>query len=381
MVYFRKLFFKICDIMLLKRFRIYFTVFFFLFIGIFFSQCSVNENKKIIIGANLPLTGEYALYGQNVKKGMDLAIANSPFKDKVRINYQDNKGSTREAVSVAHNLVRANAITVIDDAISSISLATIPIFERNNITLISTGSTNPALSGVSPYFFRVWNSDAEEGIFAANAAYDILNKKQVVIIYLNTDYGVGLKNAFSEEFSRIGGENIDKISYEENIRDFRIITNQLSRINQYDLIYLIGYPSQTGVITRTIREQRINKTILSTVATQDSRFLELAQDAAEGVKYVFNSTPSGDSYTNFLQKYERKYGEKPQILCDVGYDAMSIILTALKNGIKSGTEMSEYLRTMGEIDGASGVIKFDENGDVHKPMVLMTIRNKEFVKY
>lgn len=117
-----------------------------------------------------------------------------------------------------------------------------------------------------------------------------MSKRNTVILYLNSDYGLGLKNVFEKTFISLGGKIEVSIAFDENIRDYRAIINQFKN-RTYDLIYIIGYAPQTGPLVKNIREQRIDKPILSTVATQDQKFIELAGNASEGVIYVFNSTP------------------------------------------------------------------------------------------
>ena len=344
------------------------------------SGCSKNKDDVILIGANLPLTGELALYGQNDKKGIDLALTDSDLAVNVKIIYEDNKGKTTDAITAAQRLLNNNIIAVIDDAVSGITLATIPIYTKANVPLISTGATNPSLSGISPYFFRVWNSDAEEGAFAANAAFNNLNSENVIILYLNSDYGLGLKKVFEEQFKSLGGNITKDVSFDENVKDYRSIITEFKG-KTHDLIYIIGYAPQTGQIVRNIREQNIPSTILSTVATEDMKFIEIAGQASEGVLYTFNSTPSGNNYGNFVEAYTNMYEEAPQILTDVGYDAMKLVLNAINSGARTGSEVKDYLMENNPYEGASGTIKFDDNGDVHKPMILKVIKDGEFANY
>lgn len=343
-------------------------------------SCCHNNNNVVKIGANLPLTGELSLFGQNDKKGIDLALETSDIDLNVEIIFEDNKGSIKDAVNVANKLMNENLIAVIDDAISGISLATIPIYEKNKLPLISTGSTNPSLSGISPYFFRIWNSDTEEGDFAAKSAFNVLNKKIAVVLYLNSDYGLGLKNVFEKQYIALGGIVQASIAFDENTRDYRATITQFINLN-YDLIYVIGYAPQTGPLVKNIREQRINKTILSTVATEDEKFIDLAGDASEGVAYVFNNTPNGANYEQFVNLYRKKYNEEPQLLTDVGYDATKLLLMAIKDGARTGEDVKNFLKNMDSYEGASGMIKFDENGDIHKPMKLKIIKNNKFEDY
>ena len=77
---------------------------------------------------------------------------------------------------------------------------------------------------------------------------------------------------------------------------------------------------------------------------------------------------------------KKKYGENPGILCDVGYDAANLAILAYRKGAKNGDDIRNTFHALNDYRGASGEISFDENGDVHKAMLLKTIKNGKFVE-
>jgi len=358
-------------------------------VGVYRNMNQQDDKEVIKIGAILPLSGDFAEYGKNDKKGIDLAIEH--FKElnpeiPIEIIYEDNKGTAKDAVSAMKKMALIKPVAIIDDAISSITLSILPQCDQNNIVLMSTGATNPKLSGKSPYFFRVWNSDLEEGLYTAKSLINDLNIYNVSILYLNSDYGQGLNSAFSKSYSDSGGNIISSVPYDVENKDFK---NEINKIDlaKTDGIYLIGYANQTGIICKRLREMGYNGAIFSTVATEDKEFLKLAGSAAEGVIYPFAAQDTGGYYNLFRQKYIDKYHEQPTILTDVGFDATLIILNLIKSHVGkldeqiNGEELKKMLKNMPPFYGASGEIKFDENGDVHKKMVLKVIRNNQFVNF
>ena len=349
-------------------------------IAIYFIQ-KPKEPETIKIGAILPLTGDMAMYGKNDKMGIDLAVEeinkSGGINGKmVQVLYQDNQGEAKTAVSALQKLIQDGIFIVIDDAMSSITLSMVPVAKAKKIIIISTGATNPQLSGISPYFFRIWNSDAEEAIFMAR--YCLKEKiNQILILYVNNDYGKGLADAFSREFTKEGGRIVEKLDFDENSRDFKsIVTRIKSYSPQY--IYLIGYAAQTGIIVKQVRELGIMAKIIGTVAMEDSKFLQLAGKSAEGVIYPFPKEPTGEAYREFKELFKKKYNKEPEILSDVGYDAANLSIYAISKGARNADEVRKIFLQMTNYEGASGIIKFDENGDVHKPMVIKEIRNGKF---
>jgi branched-chain amino acid transport system substrate-binding protein len=368
------------------------------FLAITLSACSKPEEKKevkqdtkkeeigvIKIGAILPLTGNAALYGSNDREGIDLAVDLSNAEGginggKITVLYEDSKGEAKTGVSAINKLVNSKVQIIIDDAISTITLAMLPIATQKKIIILSTGATNPSLSGASPYFFRIWNSDSEEGVFAAKAAYDKLGFKRMAILYVNNDYGIGLKNVFREKYSSLGGQIVAGENFERGGKDFKNILLKIRQVAP-EAIYLVGYASETGVITKQLKELKITSRILGTVAMEDTEFLKLAGKGAEGVIYVYPKPPTGTAVQEFKATFKKKYGKDPGILCDVGYDAGNLIIYAYQHGAETADDIRKVFAELKNFQGASGEIKFDKNGDVHKPMILKMIKNGTFMDY
>lgn len=349
------------------------------------------ENTKkpienvIKIGAILPLSGDASLYGNNDREGIDLAIEMANAKggvngNKIEILYEDSKAEAKTGVSAINKLANSNIMALIDNAISSVTLAILPIANEKKILVLSTGATNPSLSGASPYFYRIWNSDAEEGVFAAKACTDKMSLKQMAILYINNDYGKGLKDVFAKEYAKLGGKIVAEETFEKGDRNFK---NVLSKISQAkpDGIYLVGYASETGVVAKQINELQIASKIVGTVAMEDPVFLKLAGEASEGVVYVFPESPDGTAVKEFKEQFKKKYGKEPGLLCDAGYDAANLLMEAYRKGVKSSDDIRTVLSGLKGYIGASGEITFDNKGDVHKPMVLKTVINGNFSSY
>jgi branched-chain amino acid transport system substrate-binding protein len=352
-----------------------------------FNGCkkATREPDVIKIGAILPLTGDAALYGNNDREGIDLAIEIINAKGgidgkEVAILYEDSKAEAKAGVSAINKLANSNISIIIDDAISTVTLAMLPIATEKKIIILSTGATNPSLSGASPYFFRIWNSDAEEGVFAANACYDKLSIKKMAIVYVNNDYGKGLKDVFGKDYIKLGGQIIAEESFEKGDKNFRGIVAKIKQANA-EAIYLIGYASETGIVVKQLREAKVTSKIIGTVAMEDPLFLKLAGEASENVIYVFPKAPEGSAVSEFKGQFKRKYSKDPGLLCDAGYDAANLVIYAYQKGAKKVDEIRKVFTEIKDYKGASGEITFDSRGDVHKPMILKTVKKGKFEEY
>ena len=292
------------------------------------AEPGVDLSKEFYeIGAVLPLTGDVAVYGNNTKKGIDLAVQKINGKGgvkgkKIKIIYEDSKADPKTGASAITKLITADKIqVVIDNSVSSVALAMEPIATKNNIVLLSTGSTSPKLSGISKYFFRIWNSDDLEGRVAANFSSDSLDILNISVLYINNDYGVGLSNVFEKQIIKRGGVVNEKIAFEQNSKN---IKTQIAKAINASVIYIVGYTNENALIINNLKEIGYKGVVLGTVTMQDEKIIELSKTAAEGVIYPYPEDPDPNQQvvSDFNSSYRGVYNEKPGITSDVGFDAV-----------------------------------------------------------
>jgi branched-chain amino acid transport system substrate-binding protein len=342
------------------------------------------NNGKIVIGAVLPFTGDNSLYGDNEKKGITLALQEVKKRWpnlKADVVFEDSKGEAKTGSLAIQKLKAQGVEFFIDDAMSAVTFAMLPALGPDAL-MISTGATNPKLSGSSPYFFRIWNSDAEEGAQAAQLSLKVRPAaKKVAVLYVNNDYGVGLKDVYLRDVAKIiPGVVVRDFSYEStqtNLRDLAAVVRGFIP----DLIYVIGYGPQTGLVVKELRAYKIGAAIVSTVTTEDPKFMERAGSAAEGVIYVYPKSPSGVEADTFRNLFAQAFSGQPGILADHAYDAVLLYGMAFNAGAKTPSDVQHWFQGMTQFDGASGAIKFDPNGDIHSPYDLKSVQRGAFAIY
>ena len=349
-----------------------------------FPACSKKqlESKEIKIGAVLPLTGSAAIWGENAKMGMELALAEinnaSDLRGKkLRILYEDSQSLPSIAVSALQKLISTDHVTiVIGDIASSSVLAMAPIAEKQKVVLLSPGASNPDISYAGDYIFRNWQSDALEGDIDARFAYNKLQCRRVAILYVNNAYGTGLKDIFESVFQNLGGKIVISESFQQGDTDMRTQLRKIVDVNP-ELIYMPGYPSEMAIVLRQAREMGTNIQFLSVQAFDDPKIIETAGNAAEGVIYSIPKPPdmSNEIVSNFVKEYEEKFNKKPGVCSDTGYDAVKIIYWAIEQTKEiSGEAIREQLLKLKDFPGAAGAATFDSNGDVIRDFIFKKIK-------
>ena len=345
-------------------------------IGVLFFLNDTGEKQAVIrIGAILPLTGDAAVAGHNTKKGIDLAVNEINRRGGInglnlRVIYEDTKAVPKTGVNATKKLIdRDKVCYIIDNSISAVTLAVAPLFKNRDCVLLSTGASSPEITNAGENIYRIWNSDYEEASAMADFVVREFEGKKLLVLYTNTEYGIGLKNAFMGTFS--SKDNVDESVLGE---DGGIPQNVFGRISQYDAIYLVAYSRQSAYATKQLIENGFAGVFLGTSVMLDLNVQEEFMRIQNDLYYPSPKTQDEGnlSYANFVKEYETTYGTKPVPLSDVGYDAVMIFCHALSEKSDRTTtyeKIKSYFETQ-VFEGASGIMQFDANGDVHKEIVI-----------
>jgi len=330
-----------------------------------------REPEEIKIGAILPLTGDAAIYGERVKKGIDLALSEINTQKligrKIKIIFEDDKLDPTSGVSVFQKLVTVNKVPCIIGPISSgVVLAVSPLANKHRVVVLSPYASNYKISSAGEYIFRNYPSDAIQGVVDANVAIN-MGFQKAAVMSINSDYGIGLKNVFEKEFSKLGGEIVYSESFNTGETDFRSYLTKIKN-SKADFIFLPGNEKEIGLILIQAKELRVNLPVISTDAFLPEPIIKNVGEAAEGVIFTTFSEYKGKKYNEFYKKFKEKYREEPSLLEGLGYDAMWVIAEAIKSITKAeervtGPKIKEALSKL-EINGVTGKISFDKNGDL-----------------
>jgi branched-chain amino acid transport system substrate-binding protein len=342
--------------------------------------------KEVTVGAILPLTGQGAAYGESAKRGMDLAVQQVNSMGGIggrliRIVYEDSQGDPKAGVSAFQKLVTVDRVpAVLGDLLSSVTLSMAPIANRREVILLSPASSAPKLTQSGEYVFRNCPSDVYEGTVMANYAYKTLGLKRVAILRINNEYGVGIGGVFRSAFTEKGGTIVTEEAYNENSTDFRTQITKISSQNP-EAVYLLGY-KQMGYILRQAKELGFTPQFLSTVTFEDPEILKLAGNSAEGVIYSaskFSPESKDNVIQRFVGAYRSSYQSEPNIFAGLSYDAVQILVIAMRDGGTQSNEIMGALHRVKDYPGVAGETTIDANGDAILTPVLKTVRGGAFV--
>jgi branched-chain amino acid transport system substrate-binding protein len=356
----------------------------FVLVAIFaLTSCTKHDDsKEIVIGEYGSMTGGEATFGVSTHQGILLAIkeqtAAGGIKGKqIRDIAVDDQGKPEDAVTAVSKLItQDHVLAVIGEVASSRSLAAAPIAQQYKVPMISPSSTNPKVTEVGDYIFRVCFTDPFQGTVMAKFAYNNLKVKKVAIMRdAKSDYSQGLSSYFKEMFTKLGGEVITEETYVSNDIDFKA---QLTSIKSKkpDAIFIPGYYTEVGLIARQARGLGIKVPLLGGDGWDSSKLYEIGKEAVVG-GYFSNhySTDTKDPRAReFIASFKKEFGTVPDGLAAMGYDAAKVLFDSM-NRAKSldPTDIKDAIASTKDYPAVTGSITIDAQRNATKPAVVVRV--------
>jgi branched-chain amino acid transport system substrate-binding protein len=324
------------------------------------------------LGAVLPLTGEAALYGTAIQRGVELAYEQAqqdPKGPKVALTVLDSASDPEKARRALDQLYDDGAIAVMGGVTSAEALAMIPAADQQGAILLSPSASLPQLTGISSNFYRIFPSDFAEGTVMAKYAYDTLRLKTAVILAKQETYAKGIQEVFADELKRKGGQILEQVDFPANTSDFAALADRAATLKP-DCVYVAAYAEDISHLVQELRGHGYTGTILTTSSFAAANNIAATGAAAEGVLFTQSAFDVEGNLPEhvkaFVAAYRAKYKTDPDLYAAHGYDAMKVLVEAVKDGNKSAGTFWKGLRNLREYPGVTGIIQFDEKGDVAK---------------
>ena len=345
----------------------------------YFNNIKSQQNDIVKVGVILPLTGESAYWGQNIKEGIELGVEEinengGILNKKIHVLYEDSKGRPKEAVSSLNKLISTEEIKyVIGDVISTNILAMAPIAEKNQVLLIGFGESD-LITSAGDFIFRNWNSASSDADITGEFA--IKNTSKIILLSRNDAFGESAKKSF---LKKIDGDIkiVDDLIFETDSNEFKTIISKFKN-KEYDGIYFAGFHGEAQNFIKQYIElggKQVN--IYGVSSWEEKSLIDFISNNYYGDVYYGYPKPVDNTspvVMNFHEKFKLKYNKSPEILSDNGYDAIYMYKQAIESsGNFDILQNKKNLYLIKDFDGASGKFSVDKNGDVNKPFGLKRI--------
>ncbi len=341
----------------------------------------LNPNE-IRIGEFGSLTGAQATFGISTQNGIQLAVdevnaAGGVNGKTLKVIALDDQGKPEEAAVVVTKLItQEKAQVIMGEVASSLSLAAAPICQEHKTPMISPSSTNPKVTQVGDYIFRVCFIDPFQGQVMADFAMGTLHAKTAAILRdQKSDYSMGLADYFIKRFKEKGGTILVDQSYVAGDVDFK---SQLTNIREQkpDVIFVPGYYGEVGLIAKQARELGIKVALLGGDGWESSKLYEIGGAALDGCYFSthYSSDSTDPKVQDYVKKYQAKFGQVPDGLATLGYDAAGVLVAALKNAKSLNTvDIRDAIAATKNYAGVTGSISLNADRDAVKSAVVLKI--------
>jgi len=346
-----------------------------------------GSTGTIVVGYYGDLSGRTSSFGQSTKNGAEMAAdelnkAGGINGRTIQIVVEDDQGEPNKAATVVTKLINQDkVIALLGEVASSNSLAAAPKAQEAKVPMISPSSTNPAVTQVGDYIFRVCFIDPFQGEVMAKFAANNLKAKRAAILYdFNSDYSRGLYQFFKRSFTAAGGQIVSEQSYTQGDRDF---SGQLTAIRaaNVDVIYVPGYYGEVGVIANQTKQLGIKAPLLGGDGWDAPQLWQLGGAALNG-DYISNHYSVDDpspAIQKFVTDYKGRYKLLPDALAALGYDSMKVLADAIKRaGTTESTKLRDAIAQTQKFPGVTGQITIDADRNAVKPAVVLKLQDSKF---
>jgi branched-chain amino acid transport system substrate-binding protein len=331
-----------------------------------------SASAQIKIAVNGPFTGQLASFGEQLKRGAEMAMADinaagGIMGQKIEIVLGDDQCDPKQAVTVANRAVQAKVNAVIGHFCSGSSIPASDVYKEENLIQISPASTNPKFTDRGyKNVFRVCGRDDQQGMVAADYMMSNFKGKKIAIVHDKTPYGQGLAD---ETKKRLNSTGVKEAMYEAitaGEKDYAALVSKMKAAN-IDVIYLGGYHPEAGLIVRQARQQGLKATLMSGDALVDKQFWSIAGDTGEGTLMTFDADPRKNPKVKALVDKFKAQGYDPEGYTLYTYAAFQIYKAAVEKAKSTMTADVEKAMKSTNFETVLGTTAFDAKGDVTSP--------------
>ncbi|MGH9000611.1 MAG: branched-chain amino acid ABC transporter substrate-binding protein [Acidimicrobiia bacterium] len=352
---------------------------------------AVGDVENVVkIALVAPLSGSLSELGLGMRNAAELAVRQANEEDRIEgweIEFValDDEGDSDVGGRVAARLTSdASVVGLVGTLNSNVAEAIQGTVNDAGIVMVSPANTNPTLTqGPDPQnkqrpfdtYFRVSTTDAIQGPFAADYAWEDVAARKVAVIHDKKTYGQGLANAFQTRFKENGGQVAIVETVDPGQTDFAAVLSKIKPLAP-DLIYYGGEYPAASLISSQANQQGMDMPLMGGDGIYASTFIDVAKEAGEGDFATSVGAPAQDlpSAEEFIAAYDDAgYEHGYSAYGAYAYDAANVIIEALAEvlpELDSVEDIDDEARAdiaaavqATSMEGATGAIGFDEFGD------------------
>lgn len=324
-----------------------------------------------------PMTGQYATYGDQLRRGAEKAVADINARggllgNKLQLIVGDDACDPKQAVAVANQMVARGVALIDGHYCSSSSIPASAVYADAGVLQISPASTNPRFTDEATAkkwinVFRISGRDDDQGATAARYIADHFRGKRLALIHDKTAYGKGLVDEMKKAVNALGVQEALYDSINQGEKDFTPLVSLLKQ-NAIDVAYFGGYHAEAGLIVRQAREQSLATRFIGGDTLMTEEFYTISGPAGDGTLMTFHPDPRKNPVAKPLVEQFQAQGIDPTGYTLYSYSVLQVFAEAAKTaGSLDMAKLSAVLKSGKSFDTAVGTLTFNQKGDVSRP--------------
>ena len=364
----------------------FFTVFAFGLLAVVASttyQLAAAECPDIPMAVVGPMTGDWAVYGEGMRRGAQLAADDINAKGgiggcKLALSVLDDRGDPDTAIAVARKLAKDKIRFVVGHYNSGVSIHASSFYAKNNTVMVSPVSTNPMLTEL-----KLWNvvrtagRDDVQGAFAGEYMADHFPTQNLAVVSDGTPYGDGLVNKARKALRTKGHpEKLNtKIRFDQ--ADFADLISKM-KTAKIEVLFFAGLADEFGPLIRQTKEAGLKVQFISGDGGLVHDLKGKAGPAVEGVLIVFSLEDRiNPAATDVVARF-RSQGFEPQFYTLKSYAAVQVIAGGIEMaGVQAPRAVAASIKSGKPIATVLGDLDFDAKGDRLQRDVTMYVWEKQ----
>ena len=365
----------------------------------FFAGCGKSGAPSVKIGLNTELTGEMPAVGASSQNAAKLfvdqlnAAGGVKVADKtipIDLIVGDNGAKADQAAAVAQRLITQDEVlAMIGPDASVCAIPAADIAEAARCAMISPWSTNPKTT-LDPnsgkpkeYVFRACFIDTFQAGVLAKFVLNNLKAKTAAVLYdSSSEAPNGQATLFKETFEKNGGQIVGFETYTTGDKDFSAQLTKIKATNP-DVIFLPAYYNDVPLIAQQARSLGITAQFVGSDAWSSPELIKLGGTAIEGSFFCnhYSTEIATPVALKFMADYKAKYGQDPDDVAALTYDAFGLLVQAITDAGKLDRQaIRDALAKIPKYDGITGTMQFQPgSGDPIKSAVILQIKDGKFV--
>lgn len=337
--------------------------------------------QDIKIGANLPMSGPNAEYGDLFSSAANIAVehanADKMLSKKLVLVIEDSQATPQQGVVAMNKLVNVDKVPYVLSAFTGVSKAIAPVGDKAKVVSVNGGGIGPDLAELGDYFWNVIPLlNLEVQVFAPYLVQE-RNFKKIALVYVDDPAGEAIKKELDAAVPKLGGTMVSSLQVPRASQQFSGIAAKV-REAQADVVFIASFGAQQAQIAKQLRDNGVSQQLVSYSAFSVPTVLQLPE--AKGALFSTQAMNwNADALSQRLAKdWKAKKGKEPNAYVANYYNAVMLFVklaAALEKAGQpiTGENLLKQRKATGSFDMVGGKMQFLPNGTVSMPLQINEI--------